>query len=216
MLVQFVAAIVATTPTAVDAERAFVRAAETRGQWTAARAYADPDAVMFTPQAVWARDFLKGRKDPPAAARWSPNESYVSCDGRLAVNTGPWQSADDRRGGFYTTVWEQENGRWRWVTDGRHILKRPLAIRKTPKVHKGSCTGRAPRPPLMAAPTTKRGPGGAVPDDFGRGHSADRTLGWDWRVGPKGVRRFRVYLWTGRSHKVALDQTIGGMTPLDK
>ncbi|MEO6114466.1 MAG: hypothetical protein ABIP07_08485 [Sphingomicrobium sp.] len=209
MLTLFLAALGATGPTAIDAERAFARDAQKKGQWTASRAYADPDAVMFTPQAIWARDFLKGRRDPQVALHWSPNASYVSCDGRMAVNTGPWQNANGQQRGFFTTVWQQEKGQWHWISDGRHTLKRPLAARKTPLVRKGSCKGRAPGPPLMAPPTTKRGPGGVAPDDFGRGHSEDRTLGWDWRVGPKGVRHFRTFLWTGRGYTLALEQTIG-------
>ena len=210
MLTLILAGVAAATPSAVDAERAFNRDAQIKGQWTASRAYADPDAVMFTPQAIWARDFLKGKKDPTAATHWSPNGSYVSCDGRLAVNTGPWQSADGRRHGFFTTVWQQEKGQWHWISDGRHTLKKPLTARKRPIVRKASCRGRAPGPPLMAPPSTKKGPGGVAPDDFGRGYSTDRTLGWDWRVGPKGVRHFRTFLWTGRGYTLALDQTIGG------
>ena len=89
MLTLFLAALGATGITAIDAERAFARDAQKKGQWTASRAYADPDAVMFTPQAIWARDFLKGRRNPQAALNWSPSASYVSCDGRMAVNTGP-------------------------------------------------------------------------------------------------------------------------------
>ncbi len=210
MLTLLLAAAVATTPTAVDAERAFNRDAQRNGEWTASRAYADPDAVMFTPQAIWARDFLKGKMDPATATRWSPNASYVSCDGRLAVNTGPWQSPNSRQNGFFTTVWEQEKGQWQWISHGRHTLKKALAARKTPIVRKASCRGRAPGPPLMAPPSTKTGPGGVAPDDFGRGYSSDRTLGWDWRVGPKGVRHLRTFLWTGRGYTLALDQTIGG------
>ena len=76
--------------TAVDAEHAFAADAQRIGQWSAFRKYADRDAVIFTPQASWARDFLKGRKDPPRAIRWHPAKSFVSCDGRTAVNTGPW------------------------------------------------------------------------------------------------------------------------------
>ncbi len=209
MLLIILAALSAVTTTAVDAERAFSRDAQRNGQWTATRAYADPDAVMFTPRAIWARDFLRGRKDPPVAIRWSPNASYVSCDGRVAVNTGPWQNANRRQNGFFTTVWHQEKGQWRWLSDGRHTLKKPLAGRKTPIVRKASCRGRAPGPPLMAPPSTKKGPGGAAPDDFGRGYSDDRTLGWDWRVGPNGARRFRTFLWNGREYTVALKQTIG-------
>ena len=208
MLTLIIAAVGAVTPTAVDAERAYSRDAQVKGQWTASRTYADPDAVMFTPGAIWARDFLKGRKDPAAALRWSPNASYVSCDGRLAVNTGPWQSADGRQRGFFTTIWQQEGGRWRWISDGRHTLKRPLAARKSPIVRKASCRGKAPGPPLMTPPPARKAKG-ATADDFGRGYSQDRTLGWDWRVAPNGSRRLRTFLWTGSSYTVALDQTIG-------
>ena len=100
MLMLFLAAAAATPSTAVDAERAFSRDARRSGEWTASRAYADEDAVIFTPQAIWARDFLKGRKNPPAATSWSPNRSYMSCDGRIAVNTGPWHTAKGEQGGF--------------------------------------------------------------------------------------------------------------------
>ena len=209
MLILFLAVLGATTPNAVEAERAFNRDAQQKGQWTASRQYAHPDAVMFTPQAIWARDFLKDKKDPPAPSQWSPMASYMSCDGRLAVNTGPWQSADDRSSGFFTTVWEQHEGKWHWISDGRHTLKRPIAVRKTPIVRTGSCKGRAPGPPLSAPPTRRPGPGGVAPDDYGRGQSGDRTLGWEWRVGPNGVRQFRAYLWNGRDYTVALDQRIG-------
>ena len=177
MLSILLAVLGSATPNAVEAERAFNRDAQQKGQWTASRQYAHPDAVMFTPQAIWARDFLKDKKDPPAPSQWSTNASYMSCDGRLAVNTGPWQSADDRSSGFFTTVWEQHEGKWHWISDGRHTLKRPIAARRTPIVRTGSCKGRAPGPPLSAPPTRRPGPGGVAPDDYGRGQSGDRTLG---------------------------------------
>ncbi|HVF37984.1 MAG TPA: hypothetical protein VNA29_08610 [Sphingomicrobium sp.] len=208
MMMLFLAAVGAASPTAVDAERAFGRDAQAKGQWTATRAHAHPDAVMFTPQAVWARDFLRGRKNPPKSIRWLPNASYMSCDGRMAVNTGPWTTADGRQGGFFTTVWEKDKSGWRWISHGRHILKKRPFARKVAMVHKGACKGRAPGPPLMAAPVARKK--GAVPDDFGRGHSADKTLGWDWRVRANGGRQFRAYLWNGRGYVIALDQTIGG------
>ena len=96
---------------AIDAEHAFARDAQRIGQWSAFRKYADRDAVMFTPQAVWARDFLKGRKDPPKAISWRPAHSFVSCDGRTAVNTGPWFTQDGTPGGYFTTVWQRTPAR---------------------------------------------------------------------------------------------------------
>jgi len=209
MLMLFLAAAAASPSTAVDAERAFSRDARRSGEWTASRAYADDDAVIFTPQAIWARDFLKGRRDPPAATRWSPSRSFVSCDGRIAVNTGPWQTPKGEQGGSFTTVWQLEKGRWHWISHGRHTLGKAPAARQTPLVRRASCRGKAPGPPLMATPTAKRA-GGVTPDDFGRGYSSDRTLGWDWRVGPGGVRHFRTFMWTGRRYTLALDQMIGG------
>jgi hypothetical protein len=209
MLTLFLAAAVATPPSAVDAERAFSRDARRNGQWAALRAYADPDAVVFTPQAVWARDFLRGKKGEATPITWTPNASYVSCDGRMAVNTGPWQDRQAGQAGFFTTVWEQENGHWHWLSHGRHAVGQPTAARNTPVVHTGSCRGRAPGPPLMRPPPLRTA-SGVKPDDFGRGYSSDRTLGWDWRVGPRGVRHFRTFLWTGRRYRVALEQTIGG------
>src|SRR5215210_73251 len=108
--------LAAAVPTAIDAERAFARDAQRIGQWTAFRKYADPDAVMFVPQAVWARDFLKDKKDPPRAVEWWPARSFVSCDGRTAVNTGPAFRSGKAYGNF-TTVWQRERGSWRWVYD---------------------------------------------------------------------------------------------------
>ena len=93
--------------TAVDAELAFARDAKRIGQWSAFRKWVDNDAVMFTPQAVWAKTFLKPLKDPPHAISWRPLHSFVSCDGRTAVNTGPWYRQDGARGGYFTTVWQR-------------------------------------------------------------------------------------------------------------
>lgn len=210
MLTVLLAVAAAAPQSAIDAERALIQTAQTHGQWTAFKAYADPDAVMLTPQAQWADEFLKDKKDPPAAVHWSPNASIVSCDGRIAVNTGPWRSADGRRSGYFTTVWQKEKGQWRWIYHGENTLNQPLTARTTPIVRKGSCRGRPPGAPLMTPPSTKKGPRGALPDDFGSGQSADRTMGWDWRVGQKNVRHIRVFLWTGRRYKVAINQRAEG------
>jgi hypothetical protein len=36
-----------------------------------------------------------------------------------------------------------------------------------------------------------------TPEDSGRGESADKTLGWDWKVDKDGWHRLRVFMWTG-------------------
>src|SRR6185369_4914374 len=95
--------LAAAAPSAVDAEYSFARDAQRIGQWTAFRKWADRDAVVFTPQAAWAQQLLP-KKDPPKAIVWRPAHSFVSCDGRTAVNTGPWFKADGSSGGYFTTV----------------------------------------------------------------------------------------------------------------
>lgn len=208
MLIELISIFGMGTPTAIDAERAFNRDAQRMGQWTAFRAYAGRDAVMFTPQTVWAGDFLRNKKDPATALQWSPNESYVSCDGRIAVNTGTFTPASGNQSGNFTTVWQREKRRWHWVYNGGDLLKVPVAARKTPIVKKGSCRGHAPGAPLIATPSMKRGPRGEAPADFGKGQSSDRTLAWDWKVDAQGDRRFRVFLWNDGRYSVALDQSI--------
>ena len=97
---------VAPVATAIDAERAFAADAQKIGQWTAFHKWADKDAVVFTPQAAWAHEVLP-KKDPATAITWRPAHSFVACDGRTAVNTGPWFARDGKMGGYFTTVWQR-------------------------------------------------------------------------------------------------------------
>jgi len=197
----------APLPSAVDAERAFARDAQRLGQWTAFRKYAHRDAVMFTPQAVWARDFLKDKKDPPEAVRWSPGASFVSCDGRTAVNTGPWTRNRGTLHGYFTTVWQRDKGKWLWVYDAGDTVKSRRPIPRRPFVRRASCRAKAPGAPIIAPPALTANQARTTPEDSGRGESADKTLGWDWRVDKKGGRTFRAYLWNGaRYEQVVFDK----------
>ena len=182
--------------TAVEAERAFALDAQRIGQWTAFRKWADLTAVVFTPQAAWAQSAFP-KKDPPRAIKWHPAHSFVSCDGRIAVNTGPWFGVDGKEGGYFTTVWQRGASGWRWVYDGGGPLGGGLADRRTPQVHRASCARRAPGAPIIPPPPLTPKQARTTPDDNGRGQSADRTLGWDWQVTKDGARKFRVYQWTG-------------------
>jgi hypothetical protein len=199
----------ASAPTAVDAERAFARDAQSMGMWSAFRKYADKDAVMFSPQAVWASDFLKGRKDPPKAITWRPAKSYVSCDGRTAVNTGPWFTPDGKLAGYFTTVWQRTEAEWRWVYDGGGADK-IAAPAGPPKVTRASCKRRAPGAPIIPPPPLTGTQARTTPVDNGRGESADKTLGWDWKVGKMGDRHFRVYQWNGRRYTQVLNNLVPG------
>jgi hypothetical protein len=199
----------AAPSTAVDAERAFAAHAQKVGQWTAFRDYAEPTAVMFNPQAVWAHEFLAGRKDPPRSVEWWPARTFVSCDGDMAVNTGPWRNTGNQNG-YFTTVWvRQKDGGWKWSMDGGDALKKPLARPSRPAVARASCSGLKKLRSVYAAvtPTTER-IAGKPPADAGQGRSADGTLTWSWAVAKDGARHFQAKLWNGRRYRVALDQNI--------
>lgn len=186
------ALLLAQAGTAVDAERDFNRVAQTQGQWTAFRRYAADDAVMFAPGPVNAQSFLKARKDPPVAVQWWPAESYISCDGTVAVNTGPW--ASPRGSGFFTTVWiRQPDGGWKWIYDGGDALKSPRPLPERPRVRLAAC--RAVPPPAKPGPDSRAS------------GSRDGSLRWQWAMAADGSRSFTASIWTGeRFEDVVIDR----------
>lgn len=200
--------LAAAASTAVDAERAFARDAQRIGQWTAFRKWADRDAVIFTPQAAWAQVELKDSKDPPKAISWRPAHSFVSCDGRTSVNTGPWWKVDGSPGGYFTTVWQRKKGEWRWVYDGGGPLAGAAPEARRAQVHRAGCFGHAPGAPIAPPPPLTQRQARTTPEDNGRGQSADRTLGWDWNVDQQGGRTFRVFLWNGSHYAQVLHNRI--------
>ena len=69
----------AANPSAfIAAEIAFARLAQDKGQWTAFRETAHPDAVMFVPERVRAQSWLKTQTDPAEAVKWQLHAVYVS------------------------------------------------------------------------------------------------------------------------------------------
>lgn len=187
----------AAPQTAVDAERAFNAAAQAKGQWTAFREFAAEDATMFVPQPVKAQEWLKDRGDPPQSVVWWPTASYVSCDDKVAVNTGGWKRPDGSVG-YFTTVWmRQPDGRFKWVVDGGDALSTPPASPEEPKIVRPDCSTKAP----IYLPRWD-GPASGV------GMSSDYSLDWSWEVMPNGTRYFRVSQWNGKYMRVMLDQRV--------
>lgn len=194
----------AVPQTAVDAERAFASAAQAEGQWTAFRRFATEDSVMFTPMTVRTHDFLRDRKDPPASVMWWVADSFVSCDGDAAVNTGPsmWPRGDTV--GYFTTVWQrQADGGWKWSMDGGDGLEQPRPAGDAPKLHRASCKGS---PSTVAAVRYRDG-------ETGEGQSEDRTLAWRWHVAPDGARTFDAWMWDGRSMRPVMADRIAAPAP---
>jgi hypothetical protein len=197
----------ASVVTAVDAERAFIRDSHTVGQWTAFRKWAANDAIMFVPQPAWAQEFLKDRKDPPRSIDWAPADSWISCDGQVAINRGPWTGASGDSHGYFTTVWSHEHGQWRWVYDGGSALTVPITAPPQPRVTRASCSNRPKIPGGDAGATSASRANGKVPAS-GLGRSADGTLTYEWKAATDGARHFEARLWDGREYKTITSQYV--------
>lgn len=194
----------AANPSAfIAAELAFARLAQEKGQWTAFRETAAPDAVMFVPQRVKARDWLKTQKDPAEAVKWQPHAVYVSCDGNAGVTTGAWQKGPAN--GYFTTAWVRDpmSGKINWVLDHGDGLAAPLAAPDFIESTQAKCSSRP------AVPIEDAGEG----DDMAVGLSKDQTLSWTSTVHPDRSRTVIVRLWDGKTMKTVIDNRVAAPAP---
>lgn len=182
----------------IAAEIAFARLAQDKGQWTAFRETAAPDAVMFVPQRVRAQDWLKSKKDPVEAIKWQPHAVYISCDGNVGVTTGAWQNGSAN--GYFTTVWlrEPKKGKMTWVLDHGDDLATPLVAPDFIGSKQAKC-GSRPAVPVEA---------GAEGDDMVVGLSPDQTLSWTSTVHPDKSRRVTIRLWDGKEMATVIDNQV--------
>lgn len=193
----------AANPSAfVAAEIAFARLAQDKGQWTAFRETSAPDAVMFVPQRVKARDWLKSQTNPAEAVKWQPHAVYVSCDGNSGVTTGAWQKGPAN--GYFTTVWlRDERGRLSWILDHGDALATPRAAPDFIETKQAACS---PRPAAASDSGDEAGEDGA---DRAIGLSRDHTLGWTSTVRADQSRRVTVRLWNGTGMATVIDDQVG-------
>ncbi len=180
----------------IAAEIAFSRMAQDKGQWSAFRATAADDAVMFVPQRVLAKDWLKGRADPPSPVKWSPSIVYVSCDGNLAASTGNWTRPDGTVG-YFTTIWRRDKkGAWKWIADHGDTLAK---ARDVPEFLSGKvATCKRPERPDGPPPGKDAPP--PPPDD---------SLLWSAQVATDGSRRVTVQMWNGSGYDIVIDDRAG-------
>lgn len=189
----------AANPSAyVAAEIAFARLAQEKGQWTAFRETSAPDAVMFVPQRVKARDWLKAQANPAEAVKWQPRAVYVSCDGNAGATTGAWQKGGGT--GYFTTVWLRDpiSGKINWVLDHGDALTAPRAAPDFIESKQAKC-GSRPAVPIEA---------GDEGDDMAVGLSPDQTLSWTSTVHPDQSRRLVIRLWDGKTMATVIDDKV--------
>ena len=174
----------------VAAELAFARAAQDVGQWTAFAKFAAADAVVFVPEPVSARAWLRGRTNPPEAVRWQPHEVWSSCDGSLAVTRGAWQRPDGSVG-YFTTAWQrQDDGEYRWVMDQGNELAQALSPPEMIGGQVADCRDTATRD----RDAMVQGPQCDESGCRGGGEAADGTLRYRYQVQPDGARTVTVSL----------------------
>ena len=182
----------------IAAEIGFARLAQEKGQWTAFRETSAPEAVMFVPQRVKARDWLKTQKDPAEAVKWQPHAVYVSCDGNVGATTGAWQSG--AANGFFTTIWlrDPKSGKINWTLDHGDGLASP---REAPEfiASKQAVCGSRPAVPIEA---------GGEGDDMVVGLSPDQTLSWASTVRPDKSRHVTIRLWDGKAMATVIDDQV--------
>ncbi|MFC0590127.1 hypothetical protein ACFFF7_11930 [Novosphingobium aquiterrae] len=171
----------------IAAEIAFAKLAAEKGQWTAFRATATKDAVMFEPHMVLAQDWLKTRIDPPKSVAWQPHQVWSSCDGSYAVTRGAWQREGST--GYFTTVWQrQKDGKYKWIMDQGDALPFPMDAPEMIMAKVADCPpgyrGKSPKPAKV--------PPAPFDPALRAGKSDDGTLTWTATVAPDNARRFIV------------------------
>jgi len=107
----------------VAAEKAFAREAAEKGTRDSFLDFLADDGVMFTPDPVNGKDWLRGRPAQPGLLSWFPVYSEVSLAGDLGYNTGPYEfraKAGEKPAGTgqFSTVWKrQPDGSWKAMVD---------------------------------------------------------------------------------------------------
>ena len=188
-------------PSAVIAqELAFARAAQERGQWTAFAEFAGDNAVLFVPQPVEARAWLRGQVNPPQAVRWQPHQVWSSCDGTLALSKGAWQRPDGTTG-YFTTAWQRKQlGAYRWTMDQGDTLEQPLPAPDLIGATVASCSPR---------PTPVEWPAAGSAGEY-RGLSEDGTFFWHVSVEAGNARSVTAGYWDGSAWQQAVVERVAG------
>lgn len=179
----------AAVPPVEQAERAFASAAQTKGQWTAFREYAAPDAQMLIEGPQPAQPFLKDRKDPPFAVMWWPAHTITACDGSLALSTGPWRRKGGTAMGRYFTIWRHDGSGWHWIYDGGAQDQSGTPAGDQVHAQHASCGKRSAAPARSAHEVI----GGA---------SRDGSLLWSLTSADKQHYNLSVTYWDGHGWQV--------------
>lgn len=187
------------------ADIAFARLAREKGQWTAFRETAAPDAITVMAGPVLAQQWLKDRADPPVAARWQATSLFMACDGRTGASTGPLTFPDGTIG-HYASVWQNlekpraKKPKWKWAFNYGVTAPMPAQDDDMITSRTATCTGnpKAALGDIPLGPLPKDAPL-VAPGANGARASADGTMVWRWSATANGGQTVTIELWNGTS-----------------
>src|SRR5476651_2086040 len=97
----------------VTAEENFNKSVAKKGIKDGFLEVADPEGIVFKPNAVKITDFYNSIDKQPGSLRWEPKFARISANGDLAFTAGPYvyengKTDDDKVYGDYVSVWRND------------------------------------------------------------------------------------------------------------
>lgn len=104
---------VATVSKVVDAEESFNKLVARKGIKEGFLAVADPEGIVFKPQAIKITDFYSSIEKQAGSLQWQPKFARISASGDLAFSAGPYvykngKTDDDKVYGDYVSIWHAD------------------------------------------------------------------------------------------------------------
>jgi hypothetical protein len=107
----------------IDAEKDFNKLVERKGIKGGFLAVADPEGIVFKPDAVNITEFYTNIDKQAGSLKWTPDFARISANGDLAFTAGPYiyqngKTDDDKVYGDYVSLWRADNeGKFRLMID---------------------------------------------------------------------------------------------------
>ncbi|MGZ3757487.1 MAG: DUF4440 domain-containing protein [Mucilaginibacter sp.] len=143
----------ATVNTVVNAEESFNKLVARKGIKDAFLEVADPEGIVFKPNAVKITDFYANIQKQPGTLKWQPKFARISASGDLAFTAGPYvyqngKTDDDKVFGDYVSIWRTD-------ADGKLKLFMDLGIQH-PEAEQEATTDF--KDPEVAKPNASKDP----------------------------------------------------------
>ncbi len=109
--------------TVVEAEKSFNKLVEKKGIKAGFLAVADPEGIVFKPNAVSITDFYSNIEKQDGSLSWKPDFARISINGDLAFTAGPYvyqngKDDTDKVFGDYVSLWRLDaTNKWKLLID---------------------------------------------------------------------------------------------------